>query len=91
MSRKGLVALAVATLLTALVVAVGGVATGQQNETGQNATVGDAIDRTSEVQSLLAKQNKQLLQIASGGLTGLGLGLVIGAGVTYGMWQRRIV
>lgn len=85
MTRRALWTVVAAGVLVATLVATTGVAA--ENGT---VTIEQAIDRTAEVSSLLEKRGAVALQVATGGLLGLGIGLAVGAGVTYKLWQGRI-
>lgn len=85
MTRGAVLTLAVVAVGVAII-ATSGVAAGADGD----VTVDEAIEKTEHVQSLLEKEGNGLVQMATGGLFGLGIGLTGSAGLTYLYWSRQI-
>lgn len=49
-----------------------------------------AVDAAESLESALEVVNETMVQYASGALFGIGIGLMLGSGVTFAYWKRRI-
>lgn len=80
-------ALALAVVLvvgTGLVVAVGAVG----GDSGEEITA--AIETAESVEHALEIASETTVQLVSGAITGAGMGLLLGSGLTFLYWRRQI-
>lgn len=92
MSRRLRLTGAMAGVACLVVLLTAGGAVGQ--ESPENASIAslveDARDQTETAQQVEERTGQPLLQIGSGGIAGVGIGLVIGSLVSFEVWRAKI-